>query len=38
MRVECGDRDGAAKDFDYAIALDPGNRFAYTKSREEYGV
>ncbi|GAA5891383.1 hypothetical protein JCM5296_006507 [Sporobolomyces johnsonii] len=39
IRVECGDRDGAQRDFDIAVAIgDPGQRFAFISTREEYGL
>ncbi|GAA5930672.1 hypothetical protein JCM1841_004733, partial [Sporobolomyces salmonicolor] len=39
VRAECGDREGAQRDFDMAVAIgNPGQHFAFISTREEYGM
>ncbi|BGP19037.1 hypothetical protein JCM10213v2_007117 [Rhodosporidiobolus nylandii] len=39
LKAECGDRDGAQRDFDMALALvEPAQRFAVVSAREEHGL
>ncbi|GAA6047707.1 hypothetical protein JCM3770_001734 [Rhodotorula araucariae] len=39
LRAACGDREGAQRDFDQALAVcEPGQRFAIISAREEHGV
>ncbi|KAI5475808.1 hypothetical protein MNV49_000819 [Pseudohyphozyma bogoriensis] len=38
LRAEAGDRAGASKDFDFAIALKPEERPIYQSTRDAYGL
>ncbi|KAM0756500.1 hypothetical protein T439DRAFT_31382 [Meredithblackwellia eburnea MCA 4105] len=38
MRAETGDKKGAASDFDFAVALQPEQRFVFNATRQAYGI
>lgn len=38
LRAETGDKVGAARDFDFATALKPEERFIYNETRRAYGL